>query len=133
MAWMLQFVNNRETLSMRHVPKRVPCRAVLMLNRRTRAEEEPLRVKVIRSGILVLDRTFEESDPRFEEMRGCVLAFHDEELETDLTGLQIIQNEAFEEKVLSFKKLLPQALAYAERGKLLLSMPSLQDETSGAP
>ena len=123
MAWMLQFVNDRESLSMRHVPKRVPCKAVLMLNRGTRAEEYPLRVKVVRSGILVLDKSFEEDDPVFDDMKGCVLAFHDNELETDLTGLQVLEDQAFEEKVLGFKKLLPQALAYVERAKPLLSMP----------
>lgn len=121
-AWMLQFVQEGENVSMRFAPKRVPCRAVLGLNLNNKGKDEVFRVKIVRSGVTVLEKSMEDFEERFEVFRGCILIFADEELETDLTGFQVIENEQFFEKVLSYQVLIPQAREYYERGCEMLTM-----------
>lgn len=121
-AWMLQFQERDKLLSMRVVPKRVPCRAVLVVNRHPEIEDAPLRLKVVRHGILVLDKLVDEDDRDYEDFKGCVLVMCGHHLATDLTGLQVVENQAFREAVLSHRTLLPAAFAYAERAQALLTM-----------
>lgn len=79
-------------------------------------------MKVVRNGILVLDKQFGDSDSDFAKLKGCVLVMCGHGLETDLTGLQIVENRLFRDAVLSHQALLPQALEYAERARALLTM-----------
>lgn len=121
-AWMLQFRQNDENVSMRFAPKRVPCRAVLGLNYHAPDEDDAFRVKVVRCGVTVLETRMTEHADRFKDFQGAVLIFCDHELETDLTGLQILQNEAFLEKVESYRHLLAPATAYYKKGRDMLTM-----------
>lgn len=122
-AWILQFQSPEGSISMRHVPKRVECRSVLLINRHNRGQDAPLRVKVVRSGIQVLDKVMDKDDKRFIGLKGCVLLFCGHELETDLTGLQVVENDAFVEKVLEHARLLPEALDFAKQAEKLLTRP----------
>lgn len=122
-AWVLQFHTPDGSISMRHVPKRVECRAVLLVNRDNRGSESPLRLKVVRSGVQVLDKVMDKDDTRFRALKGCVLLFCGHELETDLTGLQVVENDAFTAKVLEHARLLPEALDYAKQAEKLLTRP----------
>lgn len=119
-AWMLQFLEDGHNISMRFAPKRVPLRACLCVNLQGDAAEKPLRIKIVRAGVTVLEQTIDREDDRFKAFNGCILLFHDEELETDLTGFQIIQNEAFLEKIDSFQPLLLKARAYFDKGKTMI-------------
>ena len=84
------------------------------------AAEKPLRIKIVRAGVTVLEQSMEREDDRFKAFSGCILLFHDEELETDLTGFQIIQNDAFLEKIDSFQPLLLKARSYFDKGKTMI-------------
>jgi hypothetical protein len=119
-AWMLQFLEEGKNVSMRFAPKRVPIRACLVLNISGKGSDEPLRIIVVRAGITVLEQTMSEAADDLEKFSGCILLFHDEELETDLTGFQIIQNEAFLEKIRSFLPLLIKARQYYEIGTTMI-------------
>lgn len=121
-AWMLQFQSDTGPVSMRNIPKSVPCGAVLVVNHHTRGADTPLRLLVVRNGLLVLDKQYTESDSTYEALKGCVLVMTGHELETDLTGLQVIENENFEKAVLSHLQLLRQALDYSKRAGSLLTM-----------
>ena len=121
-AWMLQFRKDDENVSMRFAPKRVPCRAVLGLNYHAPDEDDAFRVKVIRGGVTVLERRMDDYADRFKDFQGTVLIFCDHELETDLTGLQIIQDEAFLQKVESYRHLIAPAIAYYKKGRDMLTM-----------
>ena len=119
-AWMLQFLEDGHNISMRFAPKRVPLRACLCVNLLGDAAEKPLRIKIVRAGVTVLEQSMEREDDRFKAFSGCILLFHDEELETDLTGFQIIQNDAFLEKIDSFQPLLLKARSYFDKGKTMI-------------
>lgn len=120
-SWMLQFRQDNENISMRMAPKRVPCKAALGVGYEE-GKDSPLRIKIVRNGITVLERTLDEYGKRFKQFNGCCLIFCDDELETDLTGLQVIQDEAFLERVESFKYLLPKVREFYEKGSKMLTM-----------
>jgi len=122
-AWMLQFRQDGENISMRYAPKRVPCDAVLALHTTGEGSETPLRLKIVRQGVVVLEEQLDDLEEEFEVYRGCTLIFADHELETDLTGFQVMRDGAFVEKVKSFSPLLPCARSYIEDGLKLLSVP----------
>lgn len=119
-AWMLQFLNGEQNVSMRYVPKRVLLRTCLCLNLRGEAAEHPLRIKIVRAGVTVLEKAMDEHPEEFNAFQGCVLLFADEELETDLTGFQVIENEAFFAKIHSYHPLLEKARRYYENGQKLI-------------
>jgi hypothetical protein len=117
---MLQFLQDGKNVSMRFAPKRVPIRACLCVNLLGDPAEMPLRIKIVRAGVTVLEQAMDQEAERFKAFKGCILLFHDEQLETDLTGFQVIQNEAFLEKIDSFQPLLAQARNYFDKGKTMI-------------
>ncbi|MCA9781498.1 MAG: hypothetical protein KC800_32495, partial [Candidatus Eremiobacteraeota bacterium] len=119
-AWMLQFLEEGQNVSMRFAPKRVPVRACLCMNLLGEGAEMPLRVKIVRAGVTVLEQSMDEHAERFKLFTGCILLFNDEELETDLTGFQIIQNEAFFAKIDSYQPLVIKARQYFDKGKTMI-------------
>ncbi|MFA5506207.1 MAG: hypothetical protein WC314_12700 [Vulcanimicrobiota bacterium] len=119
-AWMLQFLNGEQNVSMRYVPKRVLLRTCLCLNLQGEAAEHPLRIKIVRAGVTVLEQAMDEHAEEFKAFQGCVLLFAEEELETDLTGFQVIQNQAFFAKIRSYQPLLEKARRYYENGQKLI-------------
>jgi hypothetical protein len=121
-AWMLQFLQDGDNVSMRFAPKRVPVRAALALNAENSGKDEDLRIKIIRNGVTVLEQSMTAYSAELRDFKGCILAFADSSLETDLTGLQVIQNEEFLATVKSFQHLIPMARSYFERGKKMLTM-----------
>jgi hypothetical protein len=121
-SWMLQFVSQGESLSMRCVPKRITCEAVLAVNESVEGEETPLRIKIIRSGVTVLEQSMEAFAEELKPLQDCVLIFADDCLETDLTGFQVIQDAEFVARLLSHGNLLSEARRYIERGRELLTM-----------
>lgn len=121
-AWVLQFLEEGENVSVRSVPKRVRCQAVLGLNIANQGSHHPLRLKIIRSGVTVLEQEISEPADQLLPFLGCTLIIADSELESDLTGFQVIQNDAFIEKILSYRHLVPKAKAYFGAASELLTM-----------
>lgn len=119
-AWMLQFVEDGRNISMRFAPKRVPLRACLCVNLLGEGAEQPLRIKVVRAGVTVLEQTMDQESDRFKAFKGCILLFSDQDLETDLTGFQVIQNEAFLQKIDTYQPLVFRAKKYFDDGKSLI-------------
>jgi hypothetical protein len=119
-AWMLQFLEDGKNVSMRFAQKRVPIRACLALNSSGKGNDEPLRLKVVRAGITVLEQNMSDYAEELKDFTGCVLLFQDDELETDLTGFQVIQDEAFLDKIRSFLPLVTKARKYLEKGKTMI-------------
>ena len=119
-AWMLQFMEEGENVSMRFAPKRVPLRACLCMNLLGEAAHKPLRIKIVRAGVTVLEQAMDNEAERYKHFAGCILLFNDEQLETDLTGFQVIQNEAFLRKIDSYQPLVVKARKYFDVGKTMI-------------
>ena len=121
-AWSLQFLQDGKDVSMRYAPKRVPCTACLAFHHEGDYATNPLRVKLIRSGVTVLEQSLDDWDDELKAFRGCTLVFSDHTLETDLTGLQVIQNDAFLQKIQSYEHLVHKAKQYFAEARPLLTM-----------
>lgn len=121
-AWMLQFRRDGEDISMRWVRKRDRFSVVLGLNVNSRAAAEPPQLKLIRSGVTMLEREIRNDQTFREAFQGCTLILADETLETDLTGFQYIENEEFREHLLSFTPLVEAARSYHEIGKEMMNI-----------
>lgn len=121
-AWSLQFLQEGEEVSMRYAPKRVPCMACLACHIDGKHKDLPLRIKLIRSGVTVLEQSMDDWDERLAHFRGCTLMLADHTLETDLTGLQVIQDEKFLQLIEKHVPLVHKAKVYFEQARSMLTM-----------
>ena len=123
-AWSFLFLRGAESLVMREIPKSLQCRAVVALNLNNEGSENRVKIRVVRSGVLVNYDSSEFSlSPLGRELKGCSLIFADEECETDLTGFQIIQNDDFTKRVTQAVKFLPKAREYYARATKFITLP----------
>ena len=120
-AWMLQFVRGGKNVSIRRTRKRDRYRAVLTMNLIGAGNTEPLRLKIVRHGVLIYDSPAWVADQRLEAFRGCTLLLADDQLQTDLSGLQLVRNEHFLNVVLRERRLLELGEEYFVRAEELVN------------
>lgn len=120
-AWMLHFRQDGKDISLRLVRKRDRYRAILVMNIHGAGNTEPLRLKIVRHGVLVLDSQAPTTDTRLDQFQGCVLVLADDRIETDLSGLQLVQNEQFVDRITECVSLLEAGLDYFTRGESLMT------------
>jgi hypothetical protein len=120
-AWMLHFRKGKKNVSMRVARKRDRYRAVLVMNIHGAGNSEGLRLKIVRHGVLLLDGQVPSTDSTFEAFRGCVLLMADDTMETDLTGLQLVKNQHYIERILAFEELLKSGLEYFTKAESLVT------------
>jgi hypothetical protein len=123
-AWMLQFRRDDENISMRWVRKRDRYRTVLGLNVDNGGSEAPLQLKLVRSGVTMLEKEMGHDEEIHKVFKGCTLILADETLETDLTGFQYLQNEAFRDHLLNYAPLVDAARTYCEEGMEMMNVKS---------
>lgn len=109
-AWMLQFRLNGENLPMTSRPERELCRAVLVMNLHAIGNIEPLRLYVVRHGVLCMEAPPLGSEFEVEAFKGCTLVLADDQLHTDLSGLHIRRDQRL-------KETLGHALQYLRAGE----------------
>ncbi len=77
-------------------------RRVLGFNLHGPGSMDPLRLKVVRHGVLISDEVVATEDPRLKGLRGCsALICDDSTLTTDLSGFRLVEDEAYLERALS--------------------------------
>lgn len=109
-AWMLQYRLNGKNLPMTDRPQRELCRAVLVMNLHAIGNIEPLRLYVVRHGVLCLEAPPLDEQFEVEAFKGCTLVLADTSLHTDLSGLHIRHDQRLEET-------LEHALQYLRAGE----------------
>ncbi len=77
-------------------------RTVLGFNLHGPGSLDPLRLKVVRHGVLISDEVVTLDDSRLESLRGCsAIVCDDGSLTTDLSGFRLVEDEAYLEKALT--------------------------------
>ena len=123
-SWVTQFLRDGKEVSMRLSRKRDFYKSVLALNKLEQKIEIPGHAIVLRQGVIIHDAQFSTKQVELHEFSGCTLMWSDDELETDLTGFQLVQNEDFINRVLRFKGSLTRAREFFEKAKDLISVPT---------
>ena len=80
------------------------CDAVVALNIHGPGNQDRLRIKVVRGGVLILEAQI--LDDNFEAFRGCSVLLDDDELATDLSGLKLVESEELLNKLNHLKDLV---------------------------
>lgn len=121
-AWMLQFRRGGENLSMRWVHKRDLFKSVIAFHFDNKLSKRPPRLQVVRAGVLLCDEEIADSELR-AMFRGCVILLADDALDTDLTGFQLIKNEAYLQAIRRLEPQLEAAREYFEIGAEMMKIP----------
>ncbi len=119
-AWVLQFRDKTGNLNLRQVSRIPNCRSLLAFSPVEVRAEVPLRLTIVRNSVVVLSEEVPQWSDRLPFLKGCAVIIHDEDLHTDLTGFQLIQDAEFEEKLRGLEGQVNAAQAYLERaGKVI--------------
>lgn len=119
-AWLLQFHDGKENLSMRSVAKRARCRLFLAFDDKDPAYLEPLRMQIVRQSVLLeVRRDAQRWETEFPKWAGCWVILDEDSLDTDLTGFQIIEDQRLGELLESLEPSLALARLYLEEGSKL--------------
>lgn len=120
-AWVLQFRRNSQNLSMRLVRKRDRFRVVLSYNIDEAAQHRPLKILIVRDGVLLAEKDLLDTGSELEALQGCTLLLADNDLMTDLSGLQLVDTKQLERQISKFRYLKPIMDDYLDRAKTLLN------------
>lgn len=120
-AWMLQFVRDGQGIGLAECPERGLFKAVLVMNIHGPGNHDNLRLKIVRHGVTVLELLDRDLGLRFDSFRGCTLVIANDDLETDLTGLQVVQNEKFLQTILGYESLLLEGQEYFAQGESMMT------------
>lgn len=121
-AWMLQYRRKGENIGLQGRPERELCRAVLAMNLHAAGNLEPLRLFVVRHGVLISKGEPLEQEFEIDAFRGCTLVWADEELNTDLSGLALRRDEALKTRLQQAADLLAAGEEYFEKCAKFLTL-----------
>lgn len=126
-AWMLQFRRDNENISMRWVHKRDFYQAAVAFNFRNKRSVGAPRLMVVRAGVLLSDEEIVNDELR-KLFRGCTILLADDTLETDLTGFQLVRNQALWDTIRSLESLFEPALEYYAVGAEMMRISEIVPE-----
>lgn len=113
-AWMLQYRQAGRNLSAQERPERELCKSVLTMNLHAAGNLEPMRLFVVRHGVLISHAEPLSSDFEVDAYRGCTLLTADDHLNTDISGLSLRRDEALKEYLHRCLELLQAGEEYFE-------------------
>ncbi len=121
-SWMLQFRQDGEDLSMRHVAKFLRCRLILAFDEEDAKEKIPLKLTVVRQSVLMENQPSATWGEGLEKWCGCHLILDDDTLSTDLTGFQVVEDASLIGLLRSLETRLDWAKAYLQQGRELVGL-----------
>jgi hypothetical protein len=114
-AWMVQFMRGNQLLGRDQVHDD-RFRAVLALNIHGPGSSEPLRLQLVRRGVTVFAGDATALDADLSDFAGCSLLLACEDLDTDLTGLEVVQNQKLLDQILQIKSMMDKGHLMFQQG-----------------
>ena len=93
----------------------IVCDAVVALNIHGPGNQDRLRVKVVRRGVLLMEAQIVVDS--FQAFRGCSVILDDDELATDLSGLKLVESEELLTRLSALKELVDKGHERFELGE----------------